>query len=385
MNNDKFIKCPRCGDNMEKNARYCMHCGYLNPEHSENNHLKKIIKKNSNIENFNKNKADFIAGEKNGNTVVGHSMGSRVSFIITNILIFIGLFVLAFLLYPVISKNLFNPFSYVYFSVIAISIIQLFIISNEIMFMKSDNPWWAPFIPFYNVYVLYKKVMKVSFIWFFVPIVGLIMLFIMNYRLGKAFGHNGILFILFYPIMVFVIAFGGSPFNGVVYVSEYGIKSVESIYKLYKISVLIPLIVLVVGVVWFFLDDNRINKTIDLSKDAMVIINTKNATKHVKKAISKNKYSCSNGKYDFTIGDNGTYYFYSDKFLEDFSVGINNKEVSKGYIKLIKKDGKSTYYITYVDDDYGIMDLDVSTIKTTDLGRPFNLVKPNGIMCSIDY
>ena len=46
MNDDGYtVFCARCGAEMNSNSRYCMKCGYLNPDHEANKcQRKRLIK-----------------------------------------------------------------------------------------------------------------------------------------------------------------------------------------------------------------------------------------------------------------------------------------------------------------------------------------------------
>lgn len=50
-NGKRYMYCPQCGNEMEENARNCLHCGYINYDNKDNSFLKKFASKKSKTEN----------------------------------------------------------------------------------------------------------------------------------------------------------------------------------------------------------------------------------------------------------------------------------------------------------------------------------------------
>lgn len=83
------------------------------------------------------------------------------------------------------------------------------------IFTKAGEPGWAIFVPFYNVYVLFK--VAFGYGWFFllafVPIINIIMAIAFPFMLASAFGKGfgfglGIFFLGF--VFLPILAFGSS-------------------------------------------------------------------------------------------------------------------------------------------------------------------------------
>ena len=120
--------------------------------------------------------------------------------------------------------DLISIFGFFAFFLIILAICLIFWIFFSIvlwfMFKKMGEPGWKAFIPFYNQYVLFEKVMGEGFLFLIpciapaIPYVGWIISFLFNLifsiRIAKCFGKNiifGILTAFFgiicYPILAF--------------------------------------------------------------------------------------------------------------------------------------------------------------------------------------
>lgn len=79
------------------------------------------------------------------------------------------------------------------------------------VFRKAGQPWWAAFVPGYNIYVLVVGVARLSLLWFlllFVPAVQIIAAFLVNVEVARRFGRSeayGVALTLFgfvfYPVL----------------------------------------------------------------------------------------------------------------------------------------------------------------------------------------
>lgn len=88
------------------------------------------------------------------------------------------------------------------------------------MFTKAGQAGWASIIPFYNQYII----SKISFGngWLFllllIPVVNVIFMIVMMYKLSKAFGHGlgycvGLIFLPF--VFYLILGFDNSKYHGV--------------------------------------------------------------------------------------------------------------------------------------------------------------------------
>jgi len=80
------------------------------------------------------------------------------------------------------------------------------------VFVKANQPGWGCLIPFYNLYLILKIAGKPGWwlIWFFIPIVNIIIAIIVTVDFAKTFNKGGgfavgliLLPIIFYPILAF--------------------------------------------------------------------------------------------------------------------------------------------------------------------------------------
>ena len=81
------------------------------------------------------------------------------------------------------------------------------------VFPKAGQPWWAAFVPIYNIYVLVVGVARLSMLWFvlvLVPGVQIIAAILVNVEVAKRFGKSeafglglALLGFVFYPLLGF--------------------------------------------------------------------------------------------------------------------------------------------------------------------------------------
>ena len=239
MNNDKIV-CPRCGDSFKSTARYCMKCGYLNYDHPENVGLKEY-QTNLNDATVYVNAAtslkDYKVHKKNFDLVLGDNIGNKTICFIVNITLY-------FLFLVMLSsyKNDFTNISGIIstrllLNYISVTVAFLYVYSMELIFMKMNEKWWYLLIPYYNSFVLAKKVLGSGWLSLltFVPGVSLIYGLVLTYVLGVKFGYNGFLFVILSFIYIPICAFGTSSFCGITYVSEEGDDTLEKEKRLNKI------------------------------------------------------------------------------------------------------------------------------------------------------
>ena len=361
---DKIL-CPRCGSEMKRKARCCLKCGYLNPEHPDNESMMKYsditlgsysVGSGKKINNKN-NKKDLV-----NFTTVGNNTGNKKICFLTNIIAYL-IFVIASIIYiflntgslmGVIRSNL-----YIYLLAVTIWIFVFY--SFELIYMKMNKKWWSSLIPVYNMMVLSDAVLKSSLLGLivFIPVVGQIFLLYMLFKLGRGFNKNGFLTMLFPYIMIPIIGFGSSGFEGRNYVDEEQYAR-EKDYKRSKVFLIIISFIFVLSIGMFiynnFTDIKKQNK--NLSRNYYVGI----AKKMVEKtswSIKHEKYSCSNdiesNEYVFYYPDVG------DKFNIPFSL---YNDVISGYV-VATKDGNDNYSfkVSLTDGKRGIPEVNFDNLK----------------------
>ena len=396
MNNEEnVIYCSRCGSPMNAGSRYCMKCGNLNENHPENDKYSKILKKTNKDNNYqigsgkklfdkgnNKSGVSFIT-EKNTQSV-------RLKFIIFNVIVIAILCGIS--LVPLLS--IIDSFSLdavlqsgVCLNLFLVGLFSIFFVSMQILFIKINEYWWASFIPFYNFYILSKVVFNKGwlFILMFIPGVNIIYMIVLYYALGKAFHKSGILTVILGPIMIAIISFGSSAYNGIYYVVDSSPNALEKTYGSYRRFAEFSIFILFIGGVGLFFSNNSLS-TLTNGKDELSIIGGANiAINNVKKAIMKDKVTCydENG-IEVSIYTNGNYYFYSDDFLYDYSFKSNLIYTSNGYVKVVSNTGNFQYYVAYSADEYGIPETSKDELSADKVQKNLVIQKPNGIMCTID-
>lgn len=133
------------------------------------------------------------------------------------------------------SSNYSDPFGaavgigfvavYVIAMIISLAISIFIIICLMKVFKKAGEPAWAAWVPFYNMYVMYK-ISVGNGLWFLlifasgIPVVNLFALVVavlMNIRLCQNFGKGigfGILAIFFPYVTMPILAFSGAEYEG---------------------------------------------------------------------------------------------------------------------------------------------------------------------------
>ncbi len=103
--------------------------------------------------------------------------------------------------------------------VVTLALMVLYIIGLWKIYKKAGEPGWGAIIPFYNQYILAKITLGNGwlFLLLFIPIVNIIMLLVMMYRLATVFGRSGLFGVglIFLPfIFTLVLGFGKSKYIG---------------------------------------------------------------------------------------------------------------------------------------------------------------------------
>ncbi|TXH26658.1 MAG: signal peptidase I [Elusimicrobia bacterium] len=106
-----------------------------------------------------------------------------------------------------------------------LGILALLLVASWRVFVKAGRPGWASLVPFYNLYVLCEIVSWPGWylVFFLIPIVNIIFMFLLYFKLSKAFGQGlgfavGLVLLpfVFLPILGFGKAAYTAPAKGIV-------------------------------------------------------------------------------------------------------------------------------------------------------------------------
>ncbi len=212
--NDEIIYCPRCGASMKNSSRYCMKCGALNFDHPDNQSMKQYISEkeinksnigyadsNNNIEN-----KVFVGGKELKEVSIASSPQVESKNYKAEILYILLISLLAF---GAVAFFLDQSFMVGIYSFLIVFFSLLSVLATSNIYRKAGYSGFTVFIPFYNMYILCEMLFGkgILFLLGFVPIVNIFFSFVLLYKLGEKYGINGILSILFAPIVLLVIAF----------------------------------------------------------------------------------------------------------------------------------------------------------------------------------
>ena len=213
--NEERIPCPKCGQPMQKSARYCIHCGTINAAYETNKKVVSAI--NKSIADYNTGKMPLIK-EKNKGAAIANNTGNRkLAFILTYLLYLLMIIMtgIATYLTGVNTFDILIMSSYP-MTIILISVMFLYIYSIELIFMKCNKPWCDGLVPIYNLIVLGDITFHKKYIGLlsFVPIIGQIFLLVMLYKLGEKFKYSGLLTMLFSILFIPIIGYSDHLYEG---------------------------------------------------------------------------------------------------------------------------------------------------------------------------
>lgn len=388
MNQDQgyIMTCPKCGNEMNSNARYCMKCGYINTEHEANQSMKKYVK---NVETtYQVGSGGIITNDTSGESIslATNTGNKRLAFFITYG-IYLGL--VLFVLYTVITNgvNSINTLAISYFPIMAsvLSITFLYIYSLELIFMKCNRKWWEGLIPIYNLIVLCDIVFHKKYIGLliFIPVIGQIFLLVTIYKLGVKFKYNGLLTVLFPIIFLPLMAYSEHTYEGKTYID--GDKSLEKDYKLKKIFLTTTIILFIIGLGLFILSNiGSIKKTKQLFGNSYYIYAANKMVKKVKRASENNMINCKNGTYN---EHNGVYYvYYKDVGDYMYLPLYMSREAIEAYVKIDNDINQinSEYFVSMSDGKFGFPEVNSKDIKLDKVVEYPNLgYNENNITCEI--
>lgn len=389
MNNDKIL-CPRCQTEMKSNARYCMKCGYLNYNHPENIALKPYMGKLQEATNYVNGQAEtrqFQGTRKMHEIRFGSKTGSKSLCFLVNVVLYLLFMILSFFLvyrnYDYLIDLLYSALPYLF---LAVTVIFIYVYAIELIFMKMNERWWYAFIPILNIFKLSYRGM--GSYWFgllsFVPGVNLIYFLVLAYKIGKKFGYNGFLFMLFWPVFIPMCGFGTNAYDGITYVTGLDNSSIEKEYKLTNVFIISATTVLVLCLALIgYLNRSIFADPLKALDKYYYVYASRAIVNNVKTDIKVRTINCDEGVY--LSSEAGDYYFYypNATYEADLLFGSTRDEI-ESYVKVVNEGGVSTYYISLTDGKYGIEEKKVNEIGIKDVKEmtelPKNYVGNNNCM-----
>lgn len=394
---EEIIFCSRCGEPMKKGQRNCLKCGQLNYENPINGRMRKYETAAREQQN------PYVIGQGMATKATNHGLavremladkaGNLTLCAILNILFYIGgvvlIFLVAFVHQNDLASILFNQRFLIVLIAYSFAFIEIYAL--QLLLMRANKAWWKALIPVYNLYVLYDITMDHGWLFLltFVPIVGIVSTLVLLYRLGKVYGKNPWLTLLFSFIMIPVIGFDSTTnYKNILYVSVVkGKASIGALYKWNKRVSTLALGLVLLGIIaisyhhreWFICKFNQI-KTFSFLRDAKLIV------EDAKKSIQEDDYTCSNylpidqQEIYYIAFNNAGAYFDSER-VTDSPLSI---AYYRGYIKVVHSNGGDTkYYIALDDNIYGILETEESEIKNIYAKKnTYSKVPEGAVICS---
>ncbi len=112
---------------------------------------------------------------------------------------------------------------FIAFFVVSIALSVLFLVAGWRLFSKGNCPGWAIFVPFYNIYCLFRLLFGKGwlFLLLLIPLVNIIVVLIIPFRLGAVFGDGlgssfglGLGFLFLPEIFLLLVGLGPFDYNG---------------------------------------------------------------------------------------------------------------------------------------------------------------------------
>lgn len=372
--NEQKIMCPRCQTEMKSNARYCMKCGYLNYNHPENIALKPYMGKlqeSTNYVNGHAETRQFLGKRKMHEIRFGSKTGNKILCFLINVILYIAFMALSFFgvfrNYTYLIDLIYSSLPYLF---LIVTVLFIYIYAIELIFMKMNERWWYAFIPILNVFKLsYHGLGSYWYgLLFFVPVINIIYLFVLAYFIGKKFGYNGLLFMLFWPIYIPMCGFGANAFEGITYVNGLDNKSIENEYKLTNTFVICTstILVLCLGLVGY-LNISLFTDPIKALDKYYYVYASRAIVNNVKTNIKVRTINCDEGLY--LLNEDGDYYFYYASASAEANLLFRSSrdDEIESYVKVVHEGGVPTYYISLTDGKYGIEEKKVSEIGIKDV------------------
>ncbi len=346
--NERVIYCQRCGAEMKESARYCMKCGALNYNHPDNQNMNKFADaKAKNTYEIGSGKTLMMQQNAVTNfTQEATRIGNRNFFFFFNLLLILGtLLGGAFVIFYLKESQLMTSII-----LMACAVIYLYVVAMEIIFMKMNRPWWGAIIPIYNCMILAEMTLGKKFLGLLmiVPIVNVVLLLIMFYYLGQKFKKNEKITAFLFLLMIPVIAFGTSTYNGVTYTKLNDKNAVEKDYKRRKFLITLIVLVFLVGIASFlYFNAGNLDSLFVDAKREKLVENGEKIINKTEKAIKDGKFSCDDSATEFAYGS--THYFIYYDVVGDLKMTGFSNELVEASVAVYNNNGTYEYTLTLSD------------------------------------
>lgn len=359
MKSDEIIYCSRCGEEFSSNSRYCMKCGNINYNHPDNQNMKKFESKNE--QHFYEVGQGNVIKTKTSKDMIAvptHTGNQKLCYLI-NFFGFLGfMLVYAFIVLMGSDFSYFRLFDSSFPLVSCIgALVFMYVASFEIIFMKTNNPWWTALIPIYNIGIFSKITLgkaKLGFL-YLVPGLNILVFFFSMAKLGKKFGYNSKLTAILFFVFIPVIAFRTNSYNGKIYLDISEKNIVEKDYRRRNNLLILIILFVLLGVVLYAINNYKElqEKSGEFSSEEYVYTAKKILNK-VKENISEKNYSC-NGDGSFKPGNN--YYFYTPEVYYEYGItnvkSLFGKEAEVLIIVNVDQADNKTYYMSMSNGEIG--------------------------------
>ena len=359
---NNMMTCPKCGEAMRVDARYCMKCGYLNSNNEANKNIQKYINKgnSSNVTTYHVSNGEM----KVANMSVSTNVGNTLICFLVNYLVYLLLIGISF--YTILGKNVTDwmmvinsPFPLV---MVILSVIFLSTYAMESIYIKANKRWWMALIPIYNLFILaditfHKKIYGVITL---IPIVGQIFMLVMLYQLGKKFEYNGFLVAILPIIMIPVIGFGYKKYENCDYIREE--KEIQRDYKTKKIFLVTMILMIIIGLGLTFY--TRIKASAENSKSLRnyyIVYAADKIVATTRDKVNKNLINCN--EYVLRDYKGISYVYYPDVGKKTFLLFYHMRDPIEGYVKVDTRGDETKYYVSLTDGTYGFSETLYEDVK----------------------
>lgn len=356
MNQDNAFKvfCPRCGSEMNSNSRYCMKCGYLNPNDPANQNMQQYIPQQQ-VSSYQIGSGQTIThNSEEVTTAIASNTGNKKNCFLINYLLYMFIIIVSYFLIVGSKATNFEAVKNSLFPYVAFitSIVFLFVYSMELVFMKANKRWWHALIPFYCLFVLTDIVFKKKWlgILLLIPGIGQVFFLVTLYVLGSKFKYNGLLTMLLPVIYIPMMGFGSRLYEGVNYISEE--KTLEKDYKRKKIFFISLMIFLILGgALIFWTNIIEIKGKASKITHYYYVFATNQIVDKTKQLAKENYLECEDYPYNES---SGIYYVeYADIGSVAYLPLYYMRDVISGYVVIDNSNGESKYYVSLSDGVYG--------------------------------